>query len=50
MCIFLQIYASTVKLLSHKQLEELGISIMGDRANLREICSQAVRSTEVFNA
>ena len=41
---FLQIYASTIKLLSDKQLEELGIGMMGDHANLREMCSQAVRS------
>ena len=41
---YLQIYPSTVKLLSDKQLEELGIGMMGDRANLCEMCSQAVRS------
>ncbi len=39
-----QIYASTVKLLDDMHLEELGIDVMGDRATLREACSQTARS------
>lgn len=40
----LQIYASTVKLLDDKQLETLGICVMGDRANLRAMRHETLSS------
>lgn len=46
-----QVYASTVKLLTDAQLEELGVELMGDRAALRDACARSIRSEYaiVFN-
>jgi len=38
-----QVYASTVKLLTDTELEELGLC-MGDRVMLRKLCDDAVKS------
>lgn len=45
----MQIYASTVKLLGDQELEELGLC-MGDRATIREMCGEAMRSKLLCNA
>ena len=38
-----QIYVSTIPLLSNKELEELGVKTIGDRAVLRKRCRKADR-------
>ena len=38
-----QVYLSTVTLLTDKQLKELGVIKMGDRANLRTLCKNVER-------
>ena len=41
--LLMQVYATTVKLLQDQELGELGLC-MGDRATLREVCTEASRS------
>ena len=43
--IFLQVYVSTVSLLSDDQLHQLGLTAMGEIATLRAACAEVVEKS-----
>ena len=44
-----QVFIPTIKLLTDEQLKELGVKLLGERAELRRKCKESEHGTVFFN-